>query len=79
MDDLTGRELQVLSLRALALTTKSIGMMLGISEQTVKNHQTNAYAKLGAAGAVDAFRILGWLHPPTTNVEVRKRVQHDSA
>ena len=34
---------------------------LGLSEQTVKNHLTNAYRQLGVHNLTGAFIALGWL------------------
>ena len=44
---LTGRELEVLSLVAEGQTSRQIGTLLFISENTVKNHIRNILDKLG--------------------------------
>jgi NarL family two-component system response regulator LiaR len=45
-DDLTPRELEVLSLIAEGLNNKEIAQELVISEKTVKNHINNIFSKL---------------------------------
>jgi two-component system NarL family response regulator len=44
---LTGREIEVLSLVAQGQTSRQIGTLLFISENTVKNHIRNILDKLG--------------------------------
>lgn len=44
---LTPRETEISVLVAEALSNKEIAAMLGISEQTVKNHLVSIYLKLG--------------------------------
>jgi DNA-binding NarL/FixJ family response regulator len=46
VDDLTPRELEVLTLIAEGLCNKEIAGELGISEKTVKNHINNIFSKL---------------------------------
>ena len=53
---LSGRELEVLRLAALAMSNAQIGKRLRITEGTVKRHLTNIYAKLGATSRVGAIR-----------------------
>ena len=45
-DDLTPRELEVLSLIAEGLSNRDIAQKLVISEKTVKNHINNIFSKL---------------------------------
>jgi DNA-binding NarL/FixJ family response regulator len=45
---LTSRELEVLPLIAAGLRNREVASKLGVSEQTVRNHLTNMYRKLGA-------------------------------
>ncbi len=54
LDELTGREQDVLELVADGLTNKEIGKRLNIAEDTVKKHVQSVIAKLGAAGRTDA-------------------------
>lgn len=63
MRRLTPRELEVMRLRATGLSVREVADALGISVQTVKNHQTAVYAKAEAAGIVDFFYRVGWLRP----------------
>ena len=44
---LTPREREIAMLMATGLTNKEIGEKLFVSEQTVKNHVSNIYRKLG--------------------------------
>lgn len=64
---LTPREVEVLRARAKFDTNKDVARMLDISPQTVKNHLTTIYAKLGVESAGDAFLVVGWLKPPNGN------------
>lgn len=54
VDELTGRELQVLKLIAKGYTNKQIGNELYISEKTVKNHITNIFRKLSVEDRTQA-------------------------
>jgi NarL family two-component system response regulator LiaR len=51
---LTPRELDVLRAMATGVTNKEIADTLFISEQTVKNHASNIFAKLGVETRVEA-------------------------
>jgi len=62
--ELSPRELEVLRLYPYARNWKEVGAILRISAQTVRNHVTNAYWKLGADNAIDAYVRLGWLRVP---------------
>lgn len=64
MTALVPSELQVLRLRAMGLTNAEVAYERGISVQTVKNHQTNAYRRLGADSLVAALWALGWIVLP---------------
>lgn len=54
------------ALRAYALTgdQQAAALMVGLSVATVRNQLARAYCKLGADGAISAFRVLGWLQAP---------------
>ncbi len=51
---LTKREEEVFSLLVQNKTTKEIGLILGISEKTVRNHISNTMQKLGVKGRAQA-------------------------
>lgn len=51
---LTDRELQVLRHVAGGLSNKQIAMKLGLSEKTVRNHLSRAFARLGATNRTEA-------------------------
>ena len=55
-EQLTDRELAVLTLVAEGMTQRQIAAQLFISHNTVKSHLKNAYRKLGAASRADAIR-----------------------
>jgi FixJ family two-component response regulator len=57
VQDLTGRETNVLSLLVQGLPNKGIARELGISPRTVEIHRANMMEKLGAQTAPDAIRI----------------------
>ncbi len=58
---LTHREMQILRLRASGMTNGRIGHLLGLSEQTIKNHQVRIYAKLGVDNLLAAMWKQGWV------------------
>jgi DNA-binding CsgD family transcriptional regulator len=53
-DVLTGRELRVLELVGLGLTSRAVAHRLGISERTVQKHLEHVYVKLGCRDRVSA-------------------------
>lgn len=57
-ESLTQREREVFMLAAEGFTNKDVAERLGIGAETVKMHKANAYAKLGVASALDAYRWL---------------------
>ena len=56
--ELTPREREVVALAAVDTPNKVIARELGIGEPTVKMHRTNAFAKLGVASVLEAYRLL---------------------
>jgi NarL family two-component system response regulator YdfI len=56
-EDLTDRELQVLTAVARGDRNKEIALELGISERTVKAHLTNVYNKLGVDSRAAAVSV----------------------
>lgn len=61
-DALSPRESEVLALVAQELTNRQIATRLHLSEQTVKNHLTNAYEKLGVHSRFEAVQRAHDLH-----------------
>lgn len=55
---LTPREQQILLLAARGLANKDIADQLNIGIVTVKMHRGNAFAKIGAQGALEAYKWL---------------------
>jgi two-component system, NarL family, response regulator DesR len=63
-DPLTHRQREVLRLTTDGTATAAIASQLGLSSGTVRNHLSEAIAKLGATNRIDAARIArskGWL------------------
>jgi DNA-binding CsgD family transcriptional regulator len=54
---LSAREREVLSLLLLGRSYAEIGRVLGVSERTVKYHQSNILEKLGADSRIDLMRL----------------------
>jgi DNA-binding NarL/FixJ family response regulator len=54
VEQLTGREIEVLQLAARGLTNKAIGLYLAISDRTVQGHLAHIYAKLNAGSRTEA-------------------------
>jgi DNA-binding NarL/FixJ family response regulator len=50
---LTSRELELLPLIAAGLRNREVASRLGISEQTIRNHLTNIYRKLGTTNRTE--------------------------
>ncbi len=64
VEELTERELEVLSLAAKGFTNKAIGVQLGISDRTVQGHLAHIFAKLQAGSRTEAVMravSLGWI------------------
>jgi DNA-binding NarL/FixJ family response regulator len=63
-EELTERELEVLSLVARGFTNKAIGVQLGISDRTVQGHLAHVFTKLLANSRTEAVMKavnLGWI------------------
>ena len=56
-EEFTGRELEVLALLPLPLTTKEIGEELFVSRNTIKTHLRRIYRKLNASSREEAVLI----------------------
>lgn len=67
-DPLSAREYQVLAVYARLGDQRHVASALAISMQTVKNHLSNAYRKLGVETNFQAFRVMGWLTAPGDDV-----------
>jgi len=64
VEELTDRELEVLSLTAKGYTNKAIGAQLGISDRTVQGHLAHIFDKLQASSRTEAVMravSLGWI------------------
>jgi len=64
VEELTDRELEVLSLAAKGFTNKAIGVQLGISDRTVQGHLAHIFGKLQANSRTEAVMravSLGWI------------------
>ena len=71
---LTNRELEILSYVAEGFSNRAIGVHLGISEQTVKNHLAKVLQRLRApdrTGAVVIALRNGWLQLQQLHVAER--------
>jgi DNA-binding CsgD family transcriptional regulator len=58
LEVLTTQELKILKLASTEISNKEIANFLGISDQTVKKHRQNIYAKLDIHGKTDIRRLL---------------------
>ncbi len=58
---LTDRQLDVLRLRAKGMTNLEVAGRLGVSLQTVKNHQADIHERLKVESLVGAMNALGWV------------------
>jgi DNA-binding CsgD family transcriptional regulator len=56
-EQLTAREIDVLSLAATGHSNKRIGVKLSINEDTVKGHMTSILAKIGARDRTHAVTL----------------------
>jgi DNA-binding NarL/FixJ family response regulator len=64
VEELTEREMEVLSLAAKGFTNKAIGVHLGISDRTVQGHLAHIFNKLQASSRTEAVMravSLGWI------------------
>ena len=72
VENLTEREMEVLTLVAKGYTNKAIGVQLGISDRTVQGHLAHIFAKLQASSRTEAVMravSLGWLPPDLGEME----------
>lgn len=62
----TPMQMRVVEVYAKTGSQKLTAHELGISEQTVKNHLSALYARLGVeSGILQALNALGWIRVPT--------------
>lgn len=61
IEQLTGREREVLDLMAKAYSSKRAARELGISPRTVEKHRHRVIRKIGAQNAADVIRIVAAL------------------
>ena len=68
LDELTGREREVLALMAEGRSNRAIAAELVVSERAVEKHVTNILSKLGIPATADDHRrvlaVLAYLNPP---------------
>jgi DNA-binding NarL/FixJ family response regulator len=67
---ITTREAQVLAEVAMHGANGPAAQCLEISEQTVKNHLSSVYKKLGVGSVTMALSQTGWLNVPTEFLQV---------
>jgi len=71
-ENLTDREMEVLSLVAKGYTNKAIGVQLAISDRTVQGHLAHIFGKLQASSRTEAVMkavSLGWLPSDLSQIE----------
>lgn len=70
MTPLTPRQLEVLARLAGpgAPSRREVANAMGVTEHTIKNHISNAFARLGVESLVGAWQKLGWLVAPSVEV-----------
>lgn len=71
LDSLTPREKQILSLVSDGLQNKQIAAEMGISKQTVKNHLSNIFEKLGTRSRTSAAFTYYKSHPEAETREAQ--------
>jgi DNA-binding NarL/FixJ family response regulator len=72
VENLTDREIEVLSYVAKGYTNKAIGMQLKISDRTVQGHLAHIFNKLQAGSRTEAVMkavSMGWLPPDITEIQ----------
>lgn len=72
IEELTDREMDVLTLVAKGYTNKAIGLQLSISDRTVQGHLGHIFAKLHASSRTEAVMravSLGWLPPDLGKID----------
>jgi DNA-binding NarL/FixJ family response regulator len=57
VENLTGREVEILQLLALGLTNKQIAVRLGISMHTVKFHVSSIFGKMGTTNRTETVQL----------------------
>ena len=62
LDDLTKREKEVLLLLAQGYSNKAIAEKLFIEEQTVRNHVSMIYSKIGIHDRIEVMLLVSKLH-----------------
>jgi len=60
-ENITRREIEILSLMAKGNLNKEIAGQLNISTETVKKHLKNIYVKIGAHNKIEALNKTTWL------------------
>jgi DNA-binding CsgD family transcriptional regulator len=60
----TAQQLKVLEAYSRLGSQKAVAGELNISVQTVRNHMSQLYVRLGVGGAMEALSKLGWVRSP---------------
>jgi len=63
---------KVLRLRGIGLTHKQVAYDLGLSEQTIKNHETAIHTLLDVTNTIAALHAVGWVHVPDGPLPVER-------
>lgn len=64
VNELTPAQRRMAVLRARGLTIKATAHEMGVSEQTVKNHTTDALTAFSVNSFIELMAVLGWVRIP---------------
>lgn len=60
---LSSGQTRVLEVLATGVGAKQASASLGVSQQTIKNHLSQIYARVGSRSLVETYARIGWLSP----------------